>query len=170
MPGYPRQTRNKHRCCLPALAGFTSPRSMGPGSNKLGSGIPVEQGEFPESSVPTRYGIFEAEQIEPPRPGTRISWKIIAQTFDKSPARRADRRNRSHLLPIEGPAPQWTASTSGESTVIRSHRSTQTPVVCVELKRASTVPVIFAATPLNTRNKRIVSECSWARTSVLGLF
>ena len=54
MPGYPRQTRNKHRCCLPALAGFTSPRSMGPDGMKLGVGIPAEQVEFPESSTATR--------------------------------------------------------------------------------------------------------------------
>ena len=59
MPGYPRQTRNKHRCCLPALAGFTSPRSMGPGAVKLGVGIPAEQVEFPESSTATRENTMD---------------------------------------------------------------------------------------------------------------
>ena len=35
--------RANYRCCLPALAGFVSPQSMGPGENKSGASAPPLQ-------------------------------------------------------------------------------------------------------------------------------
>ena len=50
--------RANYRCCLPALAGFVSPHSMGPGEVECGAGASEVQGE-------TRSAIQPAELVFP---------------------------------------------------------------------------------------------------------
>jgi len=80
---------------------------MGPGTNKLGSGIPAEQGEFPESSVPTRYGDFDTEQTGRRGLGHDFT-KLAARIFDTALQTSSMSRNRSHPLPRSLPATQRT--------------------------------------------------------------
>jgi len=42
------RSRANYRCCLPALAGFVSPQSMGPGRNECGLEQTLVQGEIPK--------------------------------------------------------------------------------------------------------------------------
>ncbi len=44
--------RANYRCCLPALAGFVSPQSMGPGSRESGAPTIRLQGETSDSPIP----------------------------------------------------------------------------------------------------------------------